>query len=155
MSWVNQALCFARLGVETRDEVLRLLADALHRAGAVDDCFAAAVLAREAESPTGLPFSHWAVALPHADPRFVRAPALAFATLDRPVSFRQMGSPEVELAVTAVAMFALPDRDAAQALLTRLIEILRDGGLAGRALAATDAQSLYALLSPLLSPRTA
>lgn len=82
-------------------------------------------MARERRSPTGLPFPGIAVALPHAEPEFVLAPAIAVASLVTPVRFRQMGSPATQLSVSLVVMPALTAKEQAEAGLARLVEVLQ------------------------------
>jgi PTS system galactitol-specific IIA component len=97
-------LCVAGLLAESSDGVVRALAQRLLAAGRVRPSFEMAAVAREKRSPTGLPFPGQAVAMPHAEPEHVVAPAMAVASLAKPVSFRQMGAPGVTLDVSLVVM---------------------------------------------------
>src|SRR5437588_7640495 len=100
-------LGLARLEVTSAEGAVRALAKALEAKGHVKASFEAAALQRERRSPTGLPFAGSAVALPHAEPEHVLSPAIAIASLARPVKFRQMGSPATQLDVALVVMPAL------------------------------------------------
>lgn len=132
------ALARPRLG--TAEAVLRALVAALSARGAVRDSFLDAVLAREEASPTGVPLPEGAIALPHADPEHVLAPAVAVATPAEPVLFQQMGSPEVTLRVGLVVVLALPGREQSQGTLVRLLRALqRPGTLSGLRAADDDA----------------
>jgi PTS system galactitol-specific IIA component len=133
------------LDVHSADEVIRALSRELRRTGAVKDSFEGAALARERRSPTGLPFEGGAVALPHAEPEHVLSPALAVATLVRPVRFREMGSPGVSLEVTLVVMPAFTAKEQASAGLTRVIEILRNAPLRAALAAARDDAAVRSL----------
>ncbi|MFJ7353593.1 PTS sugar transporter subunit IIA [Phyllobacterium sp. NPDC097923] len=102
------------LGVEAGNDqdVIRILSDRLHSLGYVKPSFAAAVLAREAALPTGLPLGlDNNVAIPHTDPEHVLKPGLAMATLCRPVAFCNMEDPEEKLQVSVVFLMALNDKD--------------------------------------------
>ncbi|EJM98848.1 PTS sugar transporter subunit IIA [Phyllobacterium sp. YR531] len=102
------------LGVEAKSdqEVIRLLAERLHSLGYVKPSFAEAVLAREAQLPTGLPLGgDNNVAVPHTDPEHVLKPGLAFAALTAPVSFSNMEDPDEKLPVRLVFLMALNDKD--------------------------------------------
>jgi PTS system galactitol-specific IIA component len=147
MAFFRRDLCWAGLQAQDAAEVMRTLSRALLARGLVRPTFEAAVLAREAESPTGLPLSGRKVALPHADPEHVIAPAVALCTLGRPLPFREMGNPESELQVELVAMLALPDHESAQTELVRLIESFQETDHLDRLCTAPDADSLYALLT--------
>ncbi|MGO4449474.1 PTS sugar transporter subunit IIA [Phyllobacterium sp. TAF24] len=102
------------LGVEAGNdrEIIRILSDRLHSLGYVKPSFAEAVLAREAELPTGLPLgSDNNVAIPHTDPEHVLKPGLAMATLCKPVAFSNMEDPDEKLQVSVVFLMALSDKD--------------------------------------------
>jgi len=141
-------VCFVRLDVPTAEGAIRALARELHRVGSVKDTFEAAAVARERRSPTGLPFEGGAVALPHAEPEHVVAPALAVATLARPVKFREMGSPATQLDVALVVMPALTAKEQAGAGLARVIEMLQDGPLRAALTAAESDVAMRAALAP-------
>jgi len=140
-------LCVARLRAPTAEAAIRALARELHGAGHVKDSFEAAAVARERRSPTGLPFEGGAVALPHAEPDHVVSHALALATLEASVKFRQMGDPATLLDVGLVVMPALTAKEQASAGLSRLIELLQDAGLRASLASAPDAAAMHALLA--------
>ncbi|WP_295808758.1 PTS sugar transporter subunit IIA [uncultured Nitratireductor sp.] len=110
------------LGVDSdsREAVIRLLADRLKAAGYVKDSFADAVLARETTMPTGLPLGRAVnVAVPHTDPEHVLKPGIALATLKKPVTFANMEDPDEPVEVGLVFLMALNDKD-------RQIEMLQE-----------------------------
>jgi PTS system galactitol-specific IIA component len=136
------------LDVASAEEVIRALSRELCRAGAVRDTFEGAAVARERRSPTGLPFEGGPVALPHAEPEHVLSPALAVATLARPVRFREMGSPAVALDVTLVVMPAFTAKEQASAGLAGVIELLQSTSLRAALVAARDHETIRSLLAP-------
>jgi len=140
-------LCVVRLTAGSAADVIRSLASRLLAQGHVTPSFERAALAREKKSPTGLPFSPWPVALPHAEPEHAVAPAIAIATLDTPVSFRQMGSPAVALEVSIVVMPALTAKEQAAASLSRLVTLLQSEDTRERLVHAASPQALLAVLS--------
>jgi PTS system galactitol-specific IIA component len=144
---IDPTLCVARLVADSSDAVLRELVRRLFTAGHVRPSFENAVLARERRSPTGLPFPGVAVALPHAEPEHVVSPAIAVASLLKPVSFRQMGSPAVKLDVALVVMPALTAKEQAAAALARWIQRLQDETLRRELALATDDAALCAALA--------
>jgi PTS system galactitol-specific IIA component len=145
-SLVRRELCLARLELPDAESVLRELSGLLARLGLVAPTFCDALLAREASSPTGLPLPGRKVAVPHADPEHVRAPAIAVCTLARPVRFAEMGNPTSLLAVEAVFLLALTDKESAQEELVRLLERLQRPEFVDELCAAPDADVLLALL---------
>lgn len=85
--------------------------------------------------------------MPHAEPEHVLAPALAIATLAAPVSFRQMGSPGVRVAVSLVVMPALTSKEQAAGELARLVGLLQDESLRRALTQAETSQALYETLA--------
>ncbi len=117
------------LGMEAGDarEVIQALSRRLHVAGFVRDTFADAVWQREQTNPTGLPLAgEIHVAIPHADIEHVIAPALAVATLVRPVVFRNMVNPEEEVHASIVIVMALHEAHAQVEMLQQLASLFQD-----------------------------
>lgn len=139
---IDEALCVARLSANTAEDVIRALAQKLLSKGHVKASFEKAALMREKRSPTGLPFPGIAVALPHAEPEHVESPAIAVATLDKPLTFRQMGDPATKLTVSIVVMPAFSAKEQAGAGLSGLIEKLQDEALRNRLMQAPDAAAI-------------
>ena len=128
------------------DQALRAMCDELERMGYVKPTFVDAVLVREAASPTGLPMAGRKVAIPHADPEHVVNPAIAVATLNHPVIFREMGNPGSELEVEVIVMLALTDRESVQQELVRMVELFQNAEFVDKLYAAPDGESLLRLL---------
>ncbi len=139
---IDPELCLVRVEARSAEEIVRALCARLLARGHVLPTFERAALAREKRSPTGLPFPGIAIALPHAEPEHVVAPAIAVATLAAPVPFRQMGSPATKLSVSLVVMPAFSAKEQAGAGLAGLIERLQDDALRDALAAATDAQAI-------------
>lgn len=112
MNYLDPGAIILGVKADTDGEVISLLAERLHSLGYVKPSFAGAVLAREAQLPTGLPLGGVNnVAVPHTDPEHVLKPGLAFATLTQPVAFANMEDPDEKLPVRLVFLMALNDKD--------------------------------------------
>ncbi len=138
------------LGVEatTSEEVINLLAGRLEKLGYVRPTYAAAVLAREASMPTGLPLGREAnVAVPHTDPQHVIKPGIAFAALARPVSFANMEDPDEAVPVGLVFMLALNDKDAQIDMLQQIMETIQDPQAMDALMSAASADDVLAQLA--------
>jgi galactitol PTS system EIIA component len=140
-------LSLVRLEARSADAVIQTLASRLHASSFVKPSFERAALVREKKSPTGLPFSPWAVALPHADPEHCTSPAIALATMARPVVFRQMGSPATKLDVSIVVMPAFTAKEQAAASLTRLMTLLQEEETRRLLVSAVSSTELLEVLS--------
>jgi len=139
-------LCLAGVVAESSDQVVSMLAQKLLAAGRVQPTFERAAIAREKRSPTGLPFPGQGVAMPHAEPEHVIAPAVAIAALAKPVSFRQMGAPGIKLGVSLVVMPALTAKEQAAGELSRLVGALQDEALRRALCEAPTGDAMYATL---------
>jgi PTS system galactitol-specific IIA component len=140
-------LCVARLEASSARGAIGQLAARLLAAGHVRPSFEEAAVKREKRSPTGLPFAPVAVALPHAEPEHVVSAAIAIASLARPVRFRQMGSPAVQLEIELIVMPALTAKEQAAAGLARLIDLLQDASLRSALVGAPTPEALQAALA--------
>lgn len=121
-----QALCL-RISARTAEEVIARLAAKLEAIGAVRPSYLSAVIAREAEIPTGLPLApDFAVAVPHTDREHVLRPGFAIATLAEPVSFRSMEDPDQELPVRIVFALAITNKNEQIEMLQAVAELLQD-----------------------------
>ena len=106
-----QAMCLG-VSAQSSDEVITLLGERLIAMGKVKADYIEALIDRERTMPTGLPLGAINVAVPHSDPAHFVAPAVALATLTKPVSFASMDDPDEQLPVQIVIALALNDKDA-------------------------------------------
>lgn len=90
---------------DAQDAIERMCAP-LHTHGAVRLSYAQDTLEREANHPTGLPTKPFPIAFPHAEAEGVHRSALAVATLESPVDFRNMADPDEALAVEIIFLLA-------------------------------------------------
>lgn len=103
---IDVALVAVDVSASDAESVIRLLADKLHKHGAVESGYGAATVEREQKHPTGLPTKPFCIAFPHADADGVNRSTLAFAALREPVPFRNMADPDEELSVELVFLLA-------------------------------------------------
>jgi PTS system galactitol-specific IIA component len=108
------------------EEIIRQLGSLLFENGFVKDTYIQAVLDREKIYPTGLQIPSLGFAIPHTDIEHVNKPAVAIATLEKPVSFRAMDNPEAEIPVNIVMMLAISDPKSVVNVLRKVISILED-----------------------------
>jgi PTS system galactitol-specific IIA component len=142
---VTSAVC-VRLEATTAPEVIAALGQRLHEAGYVRDTFVQAALDREAQLPTGLPLDgRFNAAIPHTDIEHVIKPALALATLPRPVDFQNMIDPEEVVPVQLVILMAMEEAKSQVDMLQEIAGVLQNAEVIERLVAAPDiAQILQA-----------
>jgi PTS system galactitol-specific IIA component len=119
--------------------VITALGQRLHDAGCVRDTFVQAALDREAQLPTGLPLDgQYNAAIPHTDIEHVITPALALATLARPVEFRNMIDPDEAVPVQLVILMAMEEAKSQVEMLQEIAGVLQDPDLIAKLVAAGD-----------------
>jgi len=129
-------------------EVIRHLSAKLLEAGYVRDSFADAALAREAELPTGLVLGgDTNAAIPHTDVEHVLKPAVALATLSRPVIFRHMIDPDEEVPVQLVFLLALEQPKTQVAMLQEVAGVLQNAQLIDDLMSASSVAAVQAALA--------
>ncbi|NOX61969.1 MAG: PTS sugar transporter subunit IIA [Chloroflexi bacterium] len=130
------------------EDVIRHLSQKLLESGYVKDSFAQAALSREATLPTGLPLGgEINAAIPHTDVEHVIKPAVALATLPKPVIFRNMVEPEEEVPVRLVFLLALEEPKSQVAMLQEVAGILQNPQLIQRLTSATTVAEVQTILA--------
>ncbi|HEC24308.1 MAG TPA: PTS sugar transporter subunit IIA [Chloroflexi bacterium] len=143
------------LQMEARNstQVIEKLGGILNRLGFVKDGFVEATLAREASMPTGLPLGGDVnAAIPHVDIEYVRRPALALATLKKPVVFHNMVEPEEEVPVRLVIMLALDKPKSQIEMLQQVAGILQKPEIVSRLVSAATPEEVFSVLEELEAP---
>ena len=141
---VPSAICL-QLESDSSTEVLTVLGDRLYEAGFVRDTFAQAAIAREAQMPTGLPLDgKYNAAIPHTDIEHVVRPALALATLVKPVNFQNMIEPEISVPVQLVILRALEQAKTQVEMLQEIAGVLQNAKVIEKLIAARDFEQVQA-----------
>lgn len=122
---VNEDLILVGAEAKSRDEILARLAQLLKEKGYVKESYFPALLEREAVFPTGLPTQVTGVAIPHTDNSHVLHPAIAVATLAKPVTFQAMDNPANGIDVEIVIMLAVKNPGAQLQMLQKIMSILQ------------------------------
>lgn len=143
---LKPSMVLADLAGDSREEVLRTMAEHLVREGRCRWTFVEAILARERLYPSGLPLEGPKIAIPHTDTIHVQRSALLFVRLRNPVEFASMGDPSVTFPVQLVSMFALQNDDLVGNVLHTLITLYQRRQLLEDLLRAEDAREMYYLL---------
>ncbi len=136
--------------VPDSSSVIRLLGERLYQMGYVNDGFIDATLRREDSMPTGLPLGgEFNAALPHVDLEFVRKPAMALATLQQPVIFRNMVMPEEGVPVQLVLMLALDQPKSQIEALQEIADLFQKPEVVSGLMSAETPQDVFAFLAGL------
>ena len=102
----------------------------LTESGLVNLGFLDKLVEREIEYPTGLKTSSIPIAIPHCDYEFIKQTCICVASLDEPVRFHQMDSPQSVLEVRLVFFLLLKDKIDHLNLLQQFFSLVQDRDLA-------------------------
>ncbi|MFC9768870.1 PTS sugar transporter subunit IIA [Rhodococcus jostii] len=111
-----------------RTALLTQLATRAHALGYVHVAYSDALLAREAQFPTGLP-STTPAAIPHADSPLVKKPGIGVALLPDPLAFEKMGAPGENVDVQLVLLLLVTEPDDQAAVLASVVGMLQRDNL--------------------------
>ncbi|WP_295731930.1 PTS sugar transporter subunit IIA [uncultured Limosilactobacillus sp.] len=143
MDFIKDNLVFAHLSAQDSTGVISQLADALYRNGNVNGDYKQAVLDREKVYPTGLPSGDICVAVPHTDVKYVKSPAIVFATLDQPVKFANMADKSQTVDARIVTMLAMKEPHSQVQLLQNLMQLFQNQDLLKKLLKLDSSAKLY------------
>lgn len=138
-----------RMECTNDEDAIRALCRLLMEGHYVSPEYEEACVGREREMPTGLPTTPCGIAIPHADPKYTLRPAIAIATLQPKVPFREMGCPERHVDVGVVCLLAVVDPKKQVDLLRRIAIMARDGGTVRRIWEAGDAEEATSVFQSL------
>ena len=111
---------------DTRDEVLKNIAQVIMDKGIAKPSFYEALLQRENEYPTGLPIGELNCAIPHTYPEHINEIAITLAIPKNPVIFQQMGDPSIDVKVSVIVCLTMLKMDDNVKLLPALTGFFAD-----------------------------
>ncbi|CUS25412.1 hypothetical protein FC70_GL001201 [Paucilactobacillus oligofermentans DSM 15707 = LMG 22743] len=147
MDLIDKRSVFANLEVDSSDQVIDVLSKSLFDQNRVISSFGDAVKAREIEYPTGIPSGDITVAIPHTDVKYVKQASLAFATLKKPVAFRNMGDKSQTLDVQIVVMLAMVEPHSQVTVLQSLMSLFQEQDYLKELLTLDKQEDLYEHIS--------
>lgn len=147
MGVVSKDLVFSKLDLNNSDEVIHYLAQHLYQSGKVNVDFEAAVKEREKIYPTGLPTGKISVAIPHTDVKYVKQPAIAFATLSKPIKFANMADAKQTVDASVVVMLAMQQPHSQVDMLQKLMQLFQNQDLLTEMVELDDPEQLFEIVS--------
>ena len=148
---LRKELIRLNLEAETSEEALRTLAQVFVDNGVAKDSYPDAIVAREQKYPTGLPATAFDIAVPHTFAEHVNEPAMGVGVLKKPVTFQQMGSPEITLHPQILFMLAITDPKEQISLLRKIMKLIQNPEALNKVREAKSVDEVYDILNPLLS----
>mgnify|MGYP000283944104 CR=1 FL=1 len=129
VEFFHKELIVTNVNVKSNEEIFKILFKKLYDRGFVKKSFLDAIIEREKTFPTGLSLNKYNVAIPHTDPKHVIKPAVAVATLKKPVVFKNMGDPLESVNVSIVFMIALNQSHSQVEALQQMIQLIQNDRL--------------------------
>jgi len=123
---LHEDLILLNYEAESKEELLENLSKILKEKGYVKDSFSEGVLQREIIYPTGLNTAGVKVAIPHTDAIHVEKPAILVALLNKPVSFKEMGSGVKDVEAKLIFMLAIKNPSRQVQTLGKLMSIFSE-----------------------------
>ena len=131
-------------------QVLQQLAEILIEKGYADRELSTAIIEREREFPTGLELKEGVnVAIPHADAKYVKKPAIVVAKLAKPVKFQHMVDKK-EIDVDTIFLLALNDPHSQIQTLQKLASSFEDEKILSRIKFVKNSEELAGFLKEVL-----
>lgn len=123
-SLLNEELVLLDYEAKNKEELLKGLASILKERGYVKESYINGILEREKVFPTGLNTEGIKVALPHTDAKHVNKPAILFAKLKEPVTFKEMGLSGNNVEAKMIFMMAVKNPEEQVKCLGNLMSIM-------------------------------
>lgn len=125
----NHQIALLKKDVSSKEVAFQMLADELMKNDCVNQDFLANIIKREEIFPTGLEINGIGVAIPHTDSEYVKESQVGFMSLEKPLSFLEMGTNDKEVSVSLLFMLALKEPHEQLEMLQRLIEMFQQEGV--------------------------
>jgi PTS system galactitol-specific IIA component len=147
---IHKELVLTKVNCDTAEEILRKLAVLFVEHGFAKESFVNAVIEREKVYPTGVPAAVFDIAIPHTVSEHVIEPAIAVAILEKPVEFKEMGSPDITLHPQLVIMMAIKNPKEQNALLRKMMKLIQNDEALKAIRECTDEQAVVDVILPML-----
>lgn len=125
----NHQIALLKKNVSSKEVAFQMLADELMKNDCINQDFLANIIKREEIFPTGLEINGIGVAIPHTDSEYVKESQVGFMSLEKPLSFLEMGTNDKEVSVSLLFMLALKEPHEQLEMLQRLIEMFQQEGV--------------------------
>ena len=133
---------FLGIEAESSEEALAIVCAKLLDEVKIKEGYLEAILAREAEYPTGLDLEGINVAIPHTDWIWSNTTQLVVATFAKPVTWHSMEDPDETVDVSMMIMSLFDDPSHQIEALTKIMGVVQDQGLVARLAGSSSVQEI-------------
>lgn len=124
--YFDQNLCLFHLDVENQKELFEKMYQTLYTNQCVKESYLDAIIKREEEYPTGILFADTGFAIPHTDSKHVMKSQICFASLNKPIEFKDMTNINHSISVELVFMLAMSQPHEQIQTLQNLMALFQD-----------------------------
>lgn len=117
--WLNEQF-------ETSTSFFEAIGLRLYKKGLVKETFGQALIAREAEFPTGLKTEFCETAIPHTDVEHVENASISFVRFRQSVEFLHMGMPEIKVNASFAFVLGVKEPQKQIEVLSTLVALISD-----------------------------
>lgn len=135
--------------VNGRSELFKFLSKGLYEKGFVKKGFYEALIEREKDHPTGLDTGKIKIAIPHTDPDMILKESIVLITVNDPIIFNEMGSPNSMLGVSII--FLLLIKGGRSKFYHNLLNKIKNSDILNKIYESDNRQALCQLLIKLLN----
>lgn len=124
--YFDKEVIFLNQNMKNKEQVITTLSNQLSQKDIVSNRFLENILTREKEFPTGLSVNQTGFAIPHTDSIYVNHAQIAVMTLEKPVTFFEMGTLDKPVEVSLVFLLALKQPHEQLEMLQTLITLFQN-----------------------------
>ncbi len=118
----DASFVYLNQSIHTKTELLTALGTQMETSRCATSGYTRALLQREQEHPTGIPFQPTGVAIPHSDETFIVKSKISLLTLRRPIYYEQMGTTSTFIPVSVIFLLGIKNDQAARKTVLTLLE---------------------------------
>ena len=144
--FLHKSLFVLGMDVKDKEEAIHQLADLMYQQGYVKESFAAAVLEREKNFPTGLPTEEINVAIPHTEIEHTIKPAIGVGVLKSPVEFYEIGTNDKKVYPEIIFLLSIVNPDDQVRWLQRLVTLFQTKGFLRKVKDSPSVDVCYSLI---------
>ena len=140
---LHKDLVFLDVDIESDEEAFEFVGKKALELGLVEDTFAASLVEREREFPTGLLVGETGVTISHTDPEHIVEEFVSLVRPNNPVTFKLIDQPDQDVAVELIFVLGLKKAVNQLECLKAIMALLEDKEKLKEMLESKDLSSLF------------
>lgn len=124
--YFDKKIALFHVKAKSQEEIFDQLSKIFYDKGLITRDYKQKIIEREKEYPTGLLIQGIGVAIPHTDSIYVKQSQIGFMSLEKPVTFKEMGTKDKEISVKLIFMLALKEAHEQLSVLQSLVNMFQN-----------------------------